>query len=174
MTDKMPADPGKESLAQLTNQAWFDFVTYVDGLSQAQWETLTDAAGWSAKDHVAHVTAWDLAAVELLKHHVPIQRTLGVTDAAWTSGEFDTINAELYHLHREESVVQVKSQRDDVHTRLLAVLDTFSNEDLAGQREIPGLSKGVQPLSHDFYELFSMHYVDHLGWIRTLFAGDRA
>ena len=174
MTNTMPSDLTSESLIQLTNQAWYDLVTYADGLSQAHWETLTDAAGWTVRDHIAHVTAWDLAAAELLENHVPIQRTLGVTDGAWSSGSFDVINAEIYEHQKDKSIAQVKSERDDVHTRIVAILDGFSDEDLKEKRAIAGLSKGIQPLGHDLYELFPMHYADHLRWIRNLAAGDRA
>jgi len=51
-----PASDSKQTLIDSTTTAWTTFVTYVDALTDEQWTEPRDAAGWSVKDHVSHVT----------------------------------------------------------------------------------------------------------------------
>jgi hypothetical protein len=168
MTDTVPEIADKAELQRLTQDAWLAFITFTDHLSLEQWTTPTDAAGWTVKDHVAHVTAWDRAVADLLEHKKPIQRTLGVSDAAWTSGSFDPINAEVREHHVKKTVDTVKTERDAIYRRIWAIIDGYSDDDLNEGHDIPGLSKGEQPLKIEFYEYFPRHYRQHLSYIQAI------
>ncbi len=82
MSEKVSALTTKPDLIAQTTSAWNTFVTYVDGLTAEQWTEPRDAAGWSVKDHVSHVTHWDRAVIAALRNQVPMRETLGISETA--------------------------------------------------------------------------------------------
>ena len=90
-----PAISTRDELIEHTSDAWDRYVIYVDGLTDDQWLDPRDHAGWSVRDHVAHVTQWDIAVVELFRNETPMQQTLGVSDADWAAEDYDAMN-EVY------------------------------------------------------------------------------
>ena len=172
MTEIMPDIADKDALLAHTREAWTEFLIGTNGLTPVQWTANTDPAGWTVKDHVAHVTAWDLAVIDLLDGGAPIQSSLGVSDAAWTSGSFDPINEEIRQRHIDQSVDAVKAQRDTVHARLVTLLEGYKDKDLDAPKVIAGLSNGEKPLKFEFYEYFPKHYREHLGYITAILDDD--
>jgi hypothetical protein len=168
MSDTTVIVAGKDELLRLTNDAWSSLVAATELLTQEQWTGPTDAAGWTVKDHVAHVTAWDVAAIALLERHVPMQTTTRVSDAAWASGSFDIINEEIRQQHLNVSVEAIKAQRTTVFNQLVKILEGYSEDELAAPKVIAGMSRGEQPLKDEFYAYFAKHYEEHLGYIQGI------
>ena len=129
MSEKVSALITKQDLIAHTT-AWNALVAYVDGLTAEQWTGPRDAAGWSVKDHVSHVTLWDRAIIAALRHQVPMQEILGISESAWSAGSFDPMNEEIRHLAVGESVAQVRADRDATWTDLVALTGELSEEQL--------------------------------------------
>ena len=120
MSEHLSAVTTKQDLIASTTTAWHTLVTYVDGLTAEQWTEPRDAAGWSVKDHVSHVTLWDRAVIEAFRNQAPMQETLGISETAWSAGSFDPMNEEIRHLADTAGVDRVKADRDATWTDLVA------------------------------------------------------
>jgi len=49
----------KAELITRINQGWDDFTTYLKTIEPEYFTIPTDAAGWTAKDHVMHLAVWE-------------------------------------------------------------------------------------------------------------------
>lgn len=170
MTEAQSIPANKMELLDDLNTRWNAFVVYVDSLPHEQWAGPTDAAGWTVSDHVAHVTAWDQAIVELFRDRTPEQRTLRVTDAAWASGP-DAINEEIRQRTMGRSTGTVKAERDTVFADMLEAVSGFSDEDLERPGGEFGLDEGGKSLREVLVGYLGGHYDEHRQYIATLVEG---
>ena len=176
--DEGPVVRTKQELIDDTSSAWDDFVTYVDGLTAEQWTEPKDAAGWSVKDHVSHVTQWDRAVLERLRHAVPMQETLGISAGAWADESLDPMNEEVRRLTLADAVDRVCADRDATWIEVVSLLEDLNEEQLARSGEEAGLAVGTGPLTGSVLAVLASywgdHYREHLEAIKTLVAGESA
>ena len=165
----------KQDLVAHTTTAWNALVGYVDGLPSEQWTGPKDAAGWSVKDHISHVTLWDRAVIAALRHQVPMQETLGISETAWSAGSFDPMNEEIRHLAVGESVDRVKADRDATWSDLVTLIDELSEEQLTRSGTEAGLAVGSGPLDEPVLQVlmdyWGGHYGEHLHDIQAIVEG---
>lgn len=161
----------RQQLVENATAAWQLFVAYVDQLSDAQWDAPRDSAGWSVKDHVAHVSRWDRAAIALLQDGIPFQQSLGITDTAWTSDSYDPLNEEIRQQTLTTSVASLKEERDATWSDLIALLSQLDEAFLASPGADAGLAIGnrpvTQPVGAVLNEYFAQHYQEHLEHIKA-------
>ena len=178
MGDQAPTITTKQELIEHTTAEWEALVSYVDGLTDDQWTGSKDAAGWSVKDHVSHVTLWDRAVIEALRHQVPMQETLAISESAWSAGSFDPMNEEIRHLSVEESVDRVRADRDATWTDLVALMGELSDEQLTRSGAEAGLAVGPGPLDEPVLQVlkdyWGTHYAEHLQDIQVIVEGASA
>jgi hypothetical protein len=160
----------KSALVEETEAAWRNLHSYLEGLSESQLTSLFDDQGWTVKDHLTHLAAWEASVIAFLQGR-PRSEGLGVDEALYSRGSFDEINAAIREQHtglsHEEAIARMRA----THSRLLTQLDSLKDDDL------------VQPLRHflaasppdderSAIDLIrgntSEHYTQHLGWIRSL------
>ena len=172
---KIPTAAGTSAdLLSLTNERWDAFVAYTDALTPEQWTTPTDPAGWSVKDHVAHVTSWGEADMEVIRNGTPQQQTLGVSDAAWTAGGYDAMNEEIRQRTIDHPVETVQAERDRVWSEMLALVSSFSDEQLAGPATDAGINRVDATLYETLVEFLPEHYDEHRGYIEVIVTGGTA
>ena len=173
----------KQDLIASTTSAWDALVAYVDGLPEEQWSGPKDAAGWSVKDHVSHLTQWDRAVIALLRDQVPLQETLGISAAAWSAGSYDPMNEEIRQLAVDDSVQKVKADRDATWADLVALLSELSDEQLARPAGEVGLVVGQPALNPSarsesvlqvLVDWCGGSYAEHLRYITTLIEAQSA
>ena len=168
----------KQELIDATTTAWDAFVASVDGVPEERWTGPTDAAGWSVKDHVSHVTQWDRAVIERLRNHGRLQETLGVSDTAWTADSFDPMNEELRRRTANDAVPLVKADRDATWRELVSLLGALSEEQLAqsGTEVGLGIGDGERPLSAPVVQVldayWGAHYDEHRQCITAIVEGE--
>lgn len=153
-------------LGERIRQSRMAFDAAVARLSPEQFLT-PGAAGWSAKDTLAHVTAWEQSATAMMLGE-PRFAAMGITgDAA--AMDTDAINRQLFDMHRHRPAAEVVSMARESHARLLAALATLSDEDLG--RPFHDARVGDGPVGDeavigwfagDTYE----HYDEHLPSLR--------
>src|SRR5262245_16199623 len=131
MTETMTVPTNKAELLASYEERIQAFGTTTDALSDAQWEELTDAAGWSVKDHVAHIVGWVRAEIALLQFRTPLQQSAGISDVVWASGDFDAMNEEARQQTIADSPAAIRAERDRVFRKLIEVVSRYSDEDLA-------------------------------------------
>lgn len=162
----------KDALIVFSTHAWQDLIADLDRLSDAAWIEPKDAAGWSVKDHVAHITQWDRALTGQLRDGTPMQQTLGVADAAWGPADFTAINESIRQTTLNDSVATVIADRDATWAELLALLHGMSDEHLAAPVSESGLAVGNTQLAgsvlDELVQILGVHYADHQQYIRAM------
>ena len=168
MSESVPTMADKTDLVRHVLDAWNEFRAFTDALPDVEWTTNTDPAGWTVKDHVVHVTAWDEADIAVTFQGVTKQQALSLSDDAWMSLDWDMMNAEIRDHHLGDSVAQVRANQQPVFEQILSIIEGFSDQELASFMEVPGLSRGEHPLRDDLYHNFPYHYREHLGYIQQI------
>ena len=174
MAGTITAPTNKAELLAYTDERWRAFAACTDALSEAEWMGPTDAAGWSVKDHVAHVVVWVRTEIALLRHGTPMQQSLGISDAVWDAGwnggHFDPINEEIRQQTIHDSPTAVREERDRVFRRLIEVVSRFSDDDLARPANDFGLNEQGKSLLTVLTEYHGDHLEEHRGYIETIAA----
>jgi hypothetical protein len=88
-----------------------------------------DAQGWTVKDHVSHLAAWERSARFLLQNK-PRHQALGVDEALFRAGDEDKINTAIQEQQRDTPVADVLDRFRQEHGQLMVLLETLSDDDL--------------------------------------------
>lgn len=123
---------------------------------------------WSAKDALAHVAAWEQGIAALLQHESR-GAAMGIEGDTSTM-DIDTINRQLYELHRERPASEVLAMAREAHERAVAVISTLDDADLqkpykdfSDQQDSDPDEPIINAIAGDTYE----HYEEHLPAIRA-------
>ena len=119
----------KAVLLQHIERDWQTLNTWLASLDDPQWTTIPNADGWTIKDHVAHLTARERAALYLLQKR-PAYDGLSVSRKLYVSTDFDAINHIIFLRHKEDSLVAVRDAFHAGHEAMLARLATMTDEAL--------------------------------------------
>jgi uncharacterized protein (TIGR03083 family) len=138
-------------------------------LSAAQMTTPAPHDGWSVKDHLAHLTAWEQGIVALLQHR-PRWAAMGLEEGA--IGDEDEINAMLHQAAKERPLAEVLAAFHDSYSQMLVTLDGLTDADLFRtyshyQPEEPGEDDGRPIIGWIIGNTYE-HYDEHRGWIEAL------
>jgi len=154
-------------LVRHAGEAWERFTTYVDALPDDLWTGPIDTAGWTVKDHVAHVSAWDDSLVRLLTNGTPRPKSLRVSAAAWTGG-YGPANEEIRQHTRHDSIQIVRIARNRTWAEVQMLLAHFSDHDLQQPATRFGLEGDRGSLFDKLADDLGVHYDQHLCWIRAI------
>lgn len=164
----MADDLTKESLLRDTHHAWDEFRAYIGSLSEAQLTQPTDASGWTAKDHIAHIYEWENAIHAMLDGKSTAE-VLNVPAEDLKNHDFDAVNEILRQRHLEKSPAEVFSLLDTRHAQTVQRLEAWDDADL--QKPF----KTYHPNSKSTYRLIEhiigdayLHYQEHLPWIKAI------
>src|SRR5262245_43065439 len=86
-------------------------------------------SGWSIKDHLAHLAAWELGIVELL-HHRPRFAAMQVEEAISQGKSEEEINNLIYRRHAALSLSEVMDEFRTAHQQMIQTLEALDDEDL--------------------------------------------
>jgi hypothetical protein len=149
---------------------WNTFQTYIRSLSADQLTKPTDAAGWTAKDHIIHLASWEDTLNALLEH-TPQWERLGVDKALWDSHDVDKINAIVQKRYQNMPLEDVLLRQQQVHYWLMSKVPLLSDEELQRpvrdyQMDTDDTRPILQNLVTDTYEA----YEEHTPWIAAIVA----
>ena len=141
------------------------------GWSDEQMTGPTDAAGWTIKDHLTHLAAWERSMVFLL-HNRPRHEGLGVSAALYHGDDIDAINAAIRDLHKDVSPDEARALFADAHAEMLATLGGLTFDDLlkpysAFLPDEPGDDDG-SPILGRVGGNTAFHYAEHLPWMTAI------
>ena len=131
ITPSIPKD--KTDLIERIDREWSALLDTVDKLSDEQM-TKPDAGGWSPKDNLAHLTAWEQI---MLRYHLqgePPHQVLQVDEATFERLDTDGLNAVLFERNRDRSVQDVLGDLHRSHAQVLATLEQVTLADLMRPR----------------------------------------
>jgi hypothetical protein len=103
-----------------------------DHVSQLDEHTLTevrDEGGWSVKDHLAHLAAWEQSMVHGL-HGKPRHEGLGVDEETYNDHDVDAINAEIHAKHKDRPLHEVKAMLHRAQHDMSEALGRLTDHDL--------------------------------------------
>ncbi len=127
-------------------------VPYVDDSAPS------DAGRWSAKDNLAHLTAWRLLAAA----EIDAVRT-GVGSPSITAETQQQHNTRVYEATRDQPAASVRKAADRSWNKLAAAVEACSEEDLEKPRLRRPEQKTWQMIPGNTY----FHLTQHLGWWNT-------
>ena len=144
--------------------------TYLRSLSEAERTQLTDATGWTVKDHIAHLAAWE-SSIEPLLDGKDRGEHLGVPADVWASHDFDAINEYIRKRHAALSLYEAHDFFRSVHERTLERLRAMSDEDLyKPYKSYQPTSDREEPVINWLYGNTAGHYAEHRPWIEAIVA----
>jgi hypothetical protein len=161
--------PSKHDLLKQISASRATLQHALDRLSEQQLTAVRDAEGWTVKDHLLHLAAWERSVTALLRDE-PRCDGLGVESAVYASGDFDAINAAIYLHGADRSAREALAVFRADHEELLHGLEALSDSDLGiPVRELPaGDAQDDRPLYRTILDNTAGHYAEHLPWIQAL------
>ena len=143
----------------------------LDRLSEAQLTAPGPDGGWSVKDHLAHITAWEQGIVALL-HRRPRWAAMGLDEAAIRGADEDAINAVLYEQAKDRPLDDVLAAFHDSYRQILVTVDGLSDADLFRTYshyapDEPGEDSGDPIIGWIIGNTYE-HYDEHHRWIKAL------
>ena len=162
-TSSMPKD--KADLIERIQREWSALMQIVDRLKPEQM-ILSGAGGWSAKDNLAHLAAWERFMILHDLQGYPPHEAMQVDEATYERLDEDGQNAVLYERNRERSVADVLDDLRRTHAQALATLEHMTYADLMKPRypDDPEARPVIGGVIGNTYE----HYEEHRRAIQAI------
>ena len=159
----------KADLLATIDPAWITLNAALDRLTEHQLTTVKDAQGWTVKDHLIHLAAWERSVVFFLQG-LPRHAGLGVDQALFKNGTFDDINAAIFQENKDMPLVEAMAQFHHVHQQLLKLLGPLNDSDLQKpyREYMPDASDDDRLAIDVIYDNTACHFNEHLDWIESL------
>lgn len=152
--------------------AWGQLGHLVNEVEEAGGLSRAGADGWTVKDHVVHIAAWEHSLLALIEGH-DREKAIGLTA---TVDGIDNANETIRKLHENDTDDEALAYFRDLHARLVAALGKLSDADLQKpyshyQPSDPDEKRPVVGwVAGNTYE----HYAEHIGWINQLLSESSA
>jgi hypothetical protein len=167
----MPLPQDKAELERRIDDSRAALETLLDRYDEARLTGLRDAAGWSARDHLHHLAAWE--EFQVARERDPgAYAIFGVPDKASYDAlvarepDFRAINEQIRQYGRELSLTEVRTYARRVRATAKGLLATFRDEDLRRP------SNPADPASAPFMAIVAgnsyEHDDEHRGYIEAI------
>ncbi|MCB0203667.1 MAG: ClbS/DfsB family four-helix bundle protein [Anaerolineae bacterium] len=157
--------PGNTAdLLERIERSWDELWATIDGPTEEQLQR-PDAGGWSVKDNLAHVTAWERYMLLHYLQGLPAGEAMGIGDPDEYT-DYNEINAALFNKNRARSLADVTESARAVHRQVVDYLASVPFETLMQQMydDDPEKRPVLVWVAGNTYE----HYEEHLDMIRVL------
>jgi hypothetical protein len=163
----------KSELLADIEQAWTALNATLEQLSEAQMTSRHDDQGWTVKDHLIHLVAWERSVVFLLQGQ-PRSAGLGVEPTIYEHGSDDDINAIIFQQHYALPLSEAQVEFQAVHQQLLTLLQPLSDANLQRPTKAFLLNEDDdRPVINLIYGNTAHHFREHRSWIKTLVSEER-
>ena len=174
MAENLPTN--KAGMMQFIAQSWDELNDALDGLTEEQATGIKDENGWTVKDHVIHMAAWERSIVYMLNRK-PRHEGLGVSEQVYLEGNDDSINAAIYTERHDMPLAEAREQFTSTHQELMAIVEPMSEDELGKPYRyfLPDEPRPDEPRDGDGPPAYGMlmgntagHFKEHLEWIKSL------
>ena len=165
-----------ESIPELViaiERAWRPYEEDIRALMPEQLEGPTDDAGWTVKDHITHVAAWEGGIRSLLQGE-PRHGGMGISEDDLALDE-DQINERIRQAHADMSAEDVVEESVLRHEGFIMELEALPDEgvyrkrsDYTHQEDPDGVFFGEWAWDNS-----GAHYREHLRYIRRILEDNR-
>ena len=164
----------KSELFQAVCAAHGDLERVLNQLTDEQL-TAPGVDGWTVKDHLAHVTAWEQGLAALLQKKSRYA-AMGLTSDEWSNLDMNGMNASIFERNKARSLADVRTAFHNSYQQLLETLNHLEDSDLLkpyshydpSERGEDAGKPILNWIEGDTYG----HYAVHSGWIQKMI--DRA
>ncbi len=171
MTDSQPVS--RMELLGKIEEGWNAFQSYLKTLTDDQLTKLTDAQGWTVKDHLTHLVVWEDGVYALLEKQ-PRAEWMGLDSQTLASGDYDKMNAIIQQHEKDKPLAEVLKQSQEVHQRLVNKIKMLTDADLTRPcREFQSDSSSTTPIINLISGNTYGHYEEHQPWIEAIVKGSR-
>jgi uncharacterized damage-inducible protein DinB len=152
--------------------AWNRLIELVNQVEDAGGLSRAGPDGWTVKDHLVHIAAWEHSLLALIEGH-DREKAMGLPEAV---DGIDNVNEAVRKLHETDTPEEALVYFRDSHARLVAALGKLSDADLEKpySHYQPKDSDEKRPVvgwvAGNTYE----HYAEHIGWINHLLSESSA
>lgn len=164
----LPVNTKAELLATI-QASWTNLNIALDRLTDLQKTSLTDPQGWTVKDHLIHLSAWEHSVAFFLQGQ-PRHTGLGVDEAMYEMGSVDQVNQAIYQQRKDMPLSEALLQFKQVHQQLMKLVEPLSDADLQKpyQEYLPDKIGDERTAMQVIYDNTTGHYEEHQGWIEAL------
>lgn len=166
-TDMGTAMPGTiEDLMRRVHDAWATLERTIAALPDHRLTRPGPDGGWSIKDHLDHLAAWERILLARLRGQPEREHeATGLDPEVYDAADLDEINQSIHHRQGQRTLAQSLDDFRATHLRLTAHLEGLKWKDLSDQErtgapELPLLGTTVG----NTYD----HYAEHLATIQEL------
>lgn len=165
----------RETLLARNDASWTALWEMIDRQDEAELNGRRDASGWSAKDHLAHLAAWERGGVFLL-NGLTVTDGMGVDDDLYRAGAIETINAEIQDQGKDLELADVLTDLRLVHEEMIGTIAGLSEGALQQLVEASAVPEGrPRPkVANRIAQNTFKHFDQHRVWIEMLLRGDPA
>jgi hypothetical protein len=161
----------KTDLLQRIQHSWEKLENDLNKLTEDQLARPLEG-GWSVKDHLCHLAAWELGMAELLKKRNRFE-AMQVEEAVRAGKDENEVNDVIFQHFRRLSVPESVNFFLDAHTQMLDAISTLENADLFRPYSYflpPGQSGPEEPVINWVIGNTYEHYDSHRGYLNGIFA----
>jgi hypothetical protein len=161
----------KADLIEGINRAWSSLEgTLADSSEEAL--TRPGGDGWSVKDHLTHIEAWERYLLALLERRSP-SAAIGIDLAIVRSTADDPLNELIRESTKAQPLSQVLADLRRTHEQLLGVIADLPEHDLerlAADYQPEELAGDTDTIAGWIAHICDEHLRDHVDWIEGLSA----
>ncbi len=164
---KTPAN--KEEMLSAIKGGWEEFESFIKALPLDASASVWDDGGWSLKDHIAHIAAWEEMVVAFFEGR-PRFAELGLDEASHAA-DTDLINERIHAHRRSWPVAKVLERSHTAHRKLVGLVEATAESDLMkslSQFRPGGPSPGDIPVYALIRDNTFGHYDEHMPAMRAL------
>lgn len=169
MTEKLPTSVNKENVLSRIKASYSRLYDFVEDLEGAAITKNLDRDGWTIKDILAHIAAWEDVLRGFHVQAQPFDQVVGMESADYWDTQQDEINEGFYQRYRDWSVEQVVSFARATHEHLVEILEALPEGALSDPPahyggEAPRQNPLINYIAGNTYK----HYEEHLTTIREI------
>ena len=170
----LPEPFTRQQLLDLFESEWNQLMQVIDGASNEDLVTKTDAAGWNARDHIANLAAWLNSVIVMVRDGQPQWTGLGAPQKLFGFADYDPLNEAIRQNTIQWSAERVIAQLRDHHETMVGIVAGMSDEDLLRPVNdfVPG--EGDFAICYKIDGNGPHHYREHREWIGQILDQDEA